>query len=83
MAGFDGGRIFSRRWRWVRVIVLWGGFRFGVLLYVLLSFYFASVLLLTCVQYGGQEGVELGIKILHQELKITMALAGYVHSLTF
>ncbi|BCR84616.1 alpha-hydroxy acid oxidase [Aspergillus chevalieri] len=26
--------------------------------------------------YGGQEGVELAIKILHQELKITMALAG-------
>lgn len=33
------------------------------------------------MQYGGQEGVELGIKILHQELKITMALAGYVPSL--
>ena len=28
-------------------------------------------------QYGGQEGVELAIKILLQEFKITMALAGY------
>lgn len=27
-------------------------------------------------QYDGQAGVELGIKILRQELKITMALAG-------
>lgn len=38
MVGFDGVRIFSRRWRWVRVIVLWGGFLFGVLLYVLFPF---------------------------------------------
>jgi (S)-2-hydroxy-acid oxidase len=28
------------------------------------------------VQYNGQEGVELAIKILRQELRITMALAG-------
>lgn len=33
-------------------------------------------LLITHTQYDGQEGVELGIKILRQELKITMALAG-------
>lgn len=28
------------------------------------------------IQYNGQEGVELGIRILRQELRITMALAG-------
>lgn len=28
------------------------------------------------MRYNGQEGVELGIKILQQELRITMALAG-------
>jgi (S)-2-hydroxy-acid oxidase len=28
------------------------------------------------IQYNGQEGVELAIKILRQELRITMALAG-------
>jgi (S)-2-hydroxy-acid oxidase len=28
------------------------------------------------IQYNGQEGVELAIRILRQELKITMALAG-------
>lgn len=30
------------------------------------------------IQYNGQEGVELAIRILRQELRITMALAGYV-----
>ena len=29
-------------------------------------------------QYNGQEGVELAIRILRQELAITMALAGFV-----
>lgn len=31
---------------------------------------------LTKIQYNGQEGVELAIRILRQELRITMALAG-------
>ena len=30
------------------------------------------------IQYNGQEGVELAIKLLINEFKITMALAGYV-----
>lgn len=37
---------------------------------------FFSAALADHTQYDGQEGVELGIKILRQELKITMALAG-------
>lgn len=36
----------------------------------------AMIVLANYIQYNGQEGVELAIRILQQELKITMALAG-------
>lgn len=36
----------------------------------------AMIGLANYIQYNGQEGVELAIRILQQELKITMALAG-------
>jgi isopentenyl diphosphate isomerase/L-lactate dehydrogenase-like FMN-dependent dehydrogenase len=33
------------------------------------------------MQYNGREGVELAIKLLMDEFKITMALAGYAYLL--
>lgn len=43
------------------------------------SFFFRLLIILfetDEIQYNGQEGVELAIRILRQELRITMALAG-------
>ena len=37
-------------------------------------------LLMTSRQYNGQEGIELALKILQHEFKLTMGLAGYVAS---
>lgn len=36
--------------------------------------------LLMTPQYNGQEGIELALKILQHEFKLTMGLAGYVVS---
>lgn len=36
---------------------------------------------LTFIQYGGQSGVELGLKMLQHELMTTMALAGRVYQI--
>ena len=35
---------------------------------------------MTSRQYNGQEGIELALKILQHEFKLTMGLAGYVAS---
>ena len=37
---------------------------------------------MTSRQYNGQEGIELALKILQHEFKLTMGLAGYVDSPT-
>ena len=37
---------------------------------------------MTSRQYNGQEGIELALKILQHEFKLTMGLAGYVVSPT-
>lgn len=71
--GFVAGRIFSRRWLLEPAIASLEEFPFGVWLYVFLSFPWT---LADLHKYDGQEGVELAIKILRQELMITMALAG-------
>lgn len=72
-------RTFSRHWLWVPAFVSWDEFPSGVWQYVFSRQFvctFFSAALADHTQYDGQEGVELGIKILRQELKITMALAG-------
>lgn len=74
MEAFDVGRISSRRSPWGQTTALLGGFPFGVSLYVPCH---VDLQQLTR-QYDGQEGVELAVRILRQELRITMALAGYV-----
>jgi hypothetical protein len=75
---WEGVVTFSRHWHWVLILCLWEECQYGDLLWVATketrdegNWWFG--------QYKGQQGVELAVKILMAELRMTMALAGWVY----